>query len=229
MQSSLQERVEQAAQTALNRNGSVGPLELFQEMRLLQAVHVEGWRKGTQHYRLLQPWIQVGPEKFQKTIRHFQEWVKQNGLRPLEATYTRRGPGGIEQLQVTADGDPEWEKFYRTHYAPGDLPEKKAARVAAKLNRPPELVVFEKSEVQIGGGKLRIGGDTLLEPVFGLGKFEFAGDDDAESRTSRGLGLVFCRRAAEAHGGTICVAATEGPGTTFRVSLPLAGPASRRS
>ena len=144
MQSSLQERVEQAAQTALNRNGSVGPLELFQEMRLLQAVHVEGWRKGTQHYRLLQPWIQVGPEKFQKTIRHFQEWVKQNGLRPLEATYTRRGPGGIEQLQVTADGDPEWEKFYRTHYAPGDLPEKKAARVAAKLNRPPELVVFEK-------------------------------------------------------------------------------------
>ncbi len=56
-----------------------------------------------------------------------------------------------------------------------------------------------------------------------------AGDDDAESRTSRGLGLVFCRRAAEAHGGTICVAATEGPGTTFRVSLPLAGPASRRT
>jgi hypothetical protein len=144
MQSSLQERVEQAAVTALNRNGSVGPLELFQEMRLLQPVHVEGWRKGNECYRVLQPWIQVGPEKFQKTIRHFQEWVKQHGLRPIEATYTRRGPGGIEQLQVTEDGDPEWEKFYRTHYAPADLPAKKAARVAAKLNRPPELVVFEK-------------------------------------------------------------------------------------
>jgi hypothetical protein len=144
MQSSLQERVEQAAKTALNRNGSVGPLELFQEMRLLQPVHVEGWRKGNEYYRVLQPWIQVGPEKFQQTIRHFQEWVKQHGLRPIEATYTRRGAGGIEQLQVTEDGDPEWEKFYRTHYAPADLPEKRAARLAAKLNRPPELVVFEK-------------------------------------------------------------------------------------
>src|ERR1039458_5999546 len=48
MQSSLQERVEQAAKTALNRDGSVGPLELFQEMRLLQPVHVEGWRKGNE-------------------------------------------------------------------------------------------------------------------------------------------------------------------------------------
>ena len=142
--SSLQERGEHAAEAALKRNGSVGPLELFQEMRLLQSVHVEGRRKGNEYYRVLQPWIQVGPEKFQKTIRHFQEWVKQRGLRPIEAAYTHRGPQGIEQLQVTKDGDPEWEKFYRTHYAPADLPEKKTAQLAARLNRPPELVVFEK-------------------------------------------------------------------------------------
>ena len=142
--SNFQERVVQAAEAALQRGGSVGPLELFQEMRLLQPVHVEGWRKGNEHYRVLQQWIQVGPEKFQKTIRHFQELAKQRGLRTLEAAYTRRGPRGLEQLQVTADGDPEWERFYRTHYAPADLPEKKAERLAAKLQKPPELVVFEK-------------------------------------------------------------------------------------
>jgi hypothetical protein len=62
----------------------------------------------------------------------------------IEATYTRRGPGGIETLQVTEDGDPEREKFYRTHYAPADLGEKKTARLAAKSSRPPELVVFQK-------------------------------------------------------------------------------------
>ena len=112
--SNFQERVERAAEAALKRNGSVGPLELFQEMGLLQPCHVEGWRKGNEHYRVLQPWIQVGPEKFQKTIRHFQEWVKQRGLRPIEAAHTRRGPGGIEQLHVTEDSDPQWEKFYRT-------------------------------------------------------------------------------------------------------------------
>ncbi|HWV98717.1 MAG TPA: DUF2293 domain-containing protein [Candidatus Acidoferrum sp.] len=142
--SNFQERVAQAAEAALEQNGSVGPLELFQHMGLLQPVHLEGWRKGNEHYRVLQEWIQVGPEKFTKTVRHFQEWVKQRGLRPVEAAYTRRGPAGIEELRVTEDGAPEWERFYRTHYAPADLPEKKTERLAARLNRAPELVVFEK-------------------------------------------------------------------------------------
>ncbi|HEX4121823.1 MAG TPA: DUF2293 domain-containing protein [Verrucomicrobiae bacterium] len=142
--SNFQERVEQAAEAVLKRNGSVGPLELFQEMKLLQPCHLEGWRKGNEYYRVLQPWIQVGPEKFHKTIRHFQDWVKRRGLRPIEAAHTRRGPGGIEQLHVTEDGDPQREQFYRTYYTPADLPEKKTARLAAKLNRAPDLVVFEK-------------------------------------------------------------------------------------
>ena len=42
----FQERVEQAAESALKRHGSVGPLELFQAMLLLQPVHFEGWRLG---------------------------------------------------------------------------------------------------------------------------------------------------------------------------------------
>jgi hypothetical protein len=163
----FQERVELAAETALKRNGSVGPLELLQEMRLLHPAHVECWRKGNEHYRTLQPWIQVGPEKFQKTIRHFQDWVKQRGLRPIEAAHTRRGHGGIEPLHVTENGDPEWEKFYRTYYAPADLPEKKTARIAAKLNRPPELVVFEKVSDEGNchecGAELRKGDFLLME------------------------------------------------------------------
>lgn len=142
--SNFQERVVQAAEAVLEQNGSVGPLELFQRMGFLHTVHVEGWRKGNEHYRSLQPWIQAGPEKLAKTLRYFQEWVKQRGLRPIEASYARRGPAGVEALRVTEDGKPEREKLYRTHYAPGDLPEKKTARLAAKLNRPPELVVFEK-------------------------------------------------------------------------------------
>src|SRR5262249_29164615 len=91
----------------------LGPLELFQYMGLLQPVHFDGWRKGNPHYHILEEWIQVGPEKFQKSIQLFQQWVKDRGLRPIEAAYTRRGPGGLEQLQVTQNGDPEWEKFFR--------------------------------------------------------------------------------------------------------------------
>jgi hypothetical protein len=55
LHSNFQERVEQAAEAALKRNGSVGPLELFQEMRLLQPAHVEGWRKGNEYYPVQRP------------------------------------------------------------------------------------------------------------------------------------------------------------------------------
>ena len=142
--SELQERVIQAAETLLRRSGSVGPLEVFQEMRWLQPIHVEGWRKGNEHCRVLEKWIHAGAGKVEKAIFHFQDWVRQRGLRPIEASYTRRSPRGVEQLQVTENGNSEREKFYRTHYAPADLPGKKTAKLAEKLNKAPDLVVFQK-------------------------------------------------------------------------------------
>ncbi len=140
----FRDRVIAAAEAALEAGGSVGPLELFQHMGLLQPVHFEGWRKGNEHYRVLEAGIQVGPEKFEKALRYFGEWVQARGLRPIEASYTRRTPRGVEPLQVTADGNPEREKFYRTHYAPAELTERKTRQLAEKLTKPPDLVVFEK-------------------------------------------------------------------------------------
>src|SRR5664280_67831 len=113
--SGLQERVVLAAEALLQRSGSVGPLELFQEMGWLHAGHVEGWRKGNEHYRVLEKWIHAGSGKVEKAIFHFHKWVGQSGLRPIEASYTRRSSRGVEQLQVTEGGNPEREKFYRTH------------------------------------------------------------------------------------------------------------------
>ena len=75
---------------------TVGPLELLQHMGLLHPVHVAGWRKGNEYYRVLEPWIQVGPEKFQKALRYFAEWVKACGLRisGLAADFWgAKGPG----------------------------------------------------------------------------------------------------------------------------------------
>jgi hypothetical protein len=140
----LQQRVIQAAESELKRVGSVGPLELFRQLLFLQPVHFEAWRKGHESYSALEAWIQVGPEKFQKCIEYFHAWVKERGLRPIEASYTRRGPHGVEQLKVTADGDPAREKFYRIHYASAELTGPKKSRLAEKLNKAPDLVVFEK-------------------------------------------------------------------------------------
>jgi len=44
----------------------------------------------------------------------------------------------------------------------------------------------------------------------------------AGSREDTGLGLVFCRLAVDAMGGSIGVASAEGQGATFTVSLPAA-------
>jgi hypothetical protein len=140
----FRDRVIGAAEAALKADGSVGPLELFLHMSLLQPCHFEGWRTGNEHYRVLEEWIQVGPEKFEKTLRIFGEWVQARGLRPIEVPYTRRTPAGLEPLQVTADGNAAGEKLYRTHYAPADLTERRTKQLAEKLAKPPELVVFEK-------------------------------------------------------------------------------------
>jgi signal transduction histidine kinase len=35
-----------------------------------------------------------------------------------------------------------------------------------------------------------------------------------------GLGLAYCRRAVEAHGGTITAQSQEGRGTTFTIKIP---------
>lgn len=67
----LGERVTQAAEAVLKRSGSVGPLELFQQMSLLQPVHFKCWLNGNPHFRILQQWILVGPDKFENVIRYF--------------------------------------------------------------------------------------------------------------------------------------------------------------
>jgi signal transduction histidine kinase len=52
-----------------------------------------------------------------------------------------------------------------------------------------------------------------LEPAF-----------EGQTRTGRGLGLLFCRLAIEAHGGRIWVEENQPQGSSFCIRLPLGGP-----
>ena len=56
--------------------------------------------------------------------------------------------------------------------------------------------------------------------LFGHERFTHGGSASAGRQQSTGLGLSFCKLAAEAHGGRIEVESTLGAGTTFRVLLP---------
>src|ERR1043165_4116441 len=122
----LRGRVYAAADAALKRGGSVGPLELLMQIGFLHPVHFEAWRKGHEQYPTLEEWIQVGPEKFEKTFRYFAEWVKERGMHPIEAPYTRQSVKGLQALQVTQTRDPDRERFYCRRYAPANLSEAKS-------------------------------------------------------------------------------------------------------
>jgi hypothetical protein len=102
--SAFRDRVRAAAEAALEAEGAVGPIELLQFMQLLHPVHVESWRKGHECYRALEPWIQVGPEKFQKTLHYFGEWVKERGLSAVEVPYTRRTRHRYERQGLLVSG-----------------------------------------------------------------------------------------------------------------------------
>jgi signal transduction histidine kinase len=65
------------------------------------------------------------------------------------------------------------------------------------------------------------GRERIFEPYTRL-----AADAAKHARTSRGLGLAFCRLAVLAHGGRIWVEDNQPVGTAFCVLLPRAGPAA---
>lgn len=140
--SQLRERVLSAAENALKHNGSVGPLELLQELGFLYPGHVNDWRKGVPHYTPIELHIQCGAAKLGEVYRVFAEWAAAKGMQAVEAEYSRRGVGGVEALQVTVDGGDERERFFRTHYASAELSEKKTERLQQKLTKAPDLVVF---------------------------------------------------------------------------------------
>jgi hypothetical protein len=139
----LEERVRRAAEACLERDGAVGPLELLQQILLLHPTHFQAWQKGNPYYAILEQHIQCGPAKLARSYQYFHDWVRQRGLVPMEASYVRSTPHGSEPLEVTLDGDPEREQFFRTRYVPANLTENKTQKLRDKLHKAPDLVVYE--------------------------------------------------------------------------------------
>ncbi len=163
----LRERIVLSAERALKRTGSVGPLELLQELGFLYSGHVEGWTKGIPALTPIEPHIQCGAEKLAEVYRVFSQWVEVKGLKTVEAEYSRRGVGGVVALQVTVDGNDERERFFRTHCAAAELTPKKTERLQQKLTKAPDLVVFitvaDDAKCSECGGEIERGEFLFLE------------------------------------------------------------------
>ena len=137
----LKERVELAADAVLRASGSVGPLELLMEMKLLSPSHFAGWQKGI--ILTLEDVIQGSPERLLQSFQYFQQWADDRGLRPVNVPYRRSSPGGETALLVTKGDNYELETFYHTRYIPKDLSAAKSDRAVAKMSKPKDIVVFE--------------------------------------------------------------------------------------
>lgn len=122
-QKRLEQRVVQAANSALSEKGYVSPIDVFIRMGLLAPSHLENWRKGRLRY--LEAAIQGNLSKISKAMAFFRKWARDRSLKPSETPYLARTKGPRRNLQFSKSGAPGIERLYRTHYVSPELSEKK--------------------------------------------------------------------------------------------------------
>ncbi len=140
--SKLEQRVIVAADQVLRRDGAVGPIELLTQLRFLEHVHVEHWKRGNSAITVLEDHIQCGEKKLADTFRYFQQWAEAERLEAAEAVYQGSSRSGARELRIIAADNPQLEKFYRTRYLRADHSPARKKQIERKLNKPPDLVVF---------------------------------------------------------------------------------------
>jgi hypothetical protein len=142
---SLEQRVVEAAEAMLKKNGSVGLLDLFTAVGYLHPVHLEGWLKALPSYPVMEPWILCGEAKLQRSTGLFLEWARQQGLEPFEVQYERRTREGMVPLRLLEAEDAEREELYRTKFRRSGLTAAQQQRTEKKAQKLPDLVVYIQS------------------------------------------------------------------------------------
>jgi hypothetical protein len=140
-QPNLERRVHDAAEAALARQKYVCVIDLLCGMGLLLPMHVDSWRKG--RIEILEQMIQGSPRKISSSMEIFVRWALEQGLKPSETAYVRLTREGTVALRFSMSGEPEIEKFFRTHYISPALSEQKQQNLQAKLEQAPQPVVFQ--------------------------------------------------------------------------------------
>ena len=142
--SDLNARIDAAAEATLRQHGVLSPLEFLQAMRFLDGRALDQWKKGNlATHQALEPMIQCGEAKLAHCFREFEAWASRNQLEPIELPFHAASREGKIALQVTVDGNPEREAWYRRGYRRANLTPAQQKRLDAKLNKVPELVVFQ--------------------------------------------------------------------------------------
>ena len=135
---SVEDRVTRAAEDTLAEQHYVTAIDVLLRLGWLAPSHVDLWRQG--RVGCLEEMVQAGPEKQLTAMHTLQTWAIGHGLTTSETEYTAR-TRDRRRLRFSFSGHPDIEQAYRTHWVSPDLPERKAERLQAAANEPPDLVV----------------------------------------------------------------------------------------
>ncbi|MCA8955285.1 MAG: hypothetical protein KDC87_04380 [Planctomycetes bacterium] len=134
----LTERVTQAADAAVREKGYATAIDVMLGIGWLQPSHVLEWR--TRRLPFLESGIQANLSKVSEAMRLFAAWAANAGLQPSIAEYSAR-TANRERLRFSKSGEAAIEAAWQTHWVSPNLTDAKCARVAARAQKPPDLVV----------------------------------------------------------------------------------------
>jgi hypothetical protein len=157
--SRLEERMTRAAEAALAEQGYVSAIDVLLRLGWLAPSHLNLWRQG--RVECLERVVQASLGKQSTAMRTLRTWANRQGLTPSETAYVAR-TRDRRRLQFSVSGKPDIELAYRTHWVSPDLSARKAERLHAAGNRPPDLVVVAPLNEWTCAGCSTIGNDLLL-------------------------------------------------------------------
>ena len=138
----LRQRVIDAAEAALDANGSVSAFDVLMGMGWLHAVHVDAWRAQRPMFEHIEPHMQGRPERRAHALACFEDWAREQGLESTTAEFWPRVRHAAGQLQVTASNDPQLEALYRQVYLKPGTGTRKVESIKKEAAKRPELLVF---------------------------------------------------------------------------------------
>ena len=106
----------------------------------LAPTHLDLWRQG--RIESLEQMVQAGLGKQSTAMRTLRTWASRRGLSSSETAYVAR-TRDRRMLRFSVSGNPDIERAYRTHWVSPDLSARKAERLRAAANQPPDLVVID--------------------------------------------------------------------------------------
>jgi hypothetical protein len=157
--SRLEERVTRAAEAALAEQSYVSAIDVLLRLGWLAPTHVDLWRQG--RVECLERMVQAGLGKQSTAMRTLRAWAIRAELTPSETAYVAR-TRDRRRLRFSVSGDPDIELAYRTHWVSPGLSARKAERLRAATNRPPDLVVVDPHKEWTCAGCSTTGDGLLL-------------------------------------------------------------------